>query len=229
MYPNTSRSETRRWGVVLHHSKCSSDRPLSTLWETKERSLAHTFLGAPHGLSLHNVFFFVCFGNKTIWPFFHQSLIWFCSLQSLWETNSAKRVTHWYLIGFPVARSPICYRFSIFFATSMSVELKAWPSVFHLKVIRLHQNELLQLCLVTVWNCLFTSSSQERKDHFSMRYCLNDNDFLCRFASNENENCGIEITVYTTRMLKDIMGAVLLWIGIYSVQRWKKIKRPQSD
>lgn len=43
-----------------------------------------------------------------------------------------------------------------------------------------------------------------------MRYCLNDNDFLCRFESNENENRGIEITVYTTRMLKDTMGAVLL-------------------
>lgn len=81
--------------------------------------------------------------------------------------------------------------------------------MFHLKVIKLHQYELLRLSRRGM-KLSFYLSSQERKDHFSMRYCLNDNDFLCRFESNENENRGIEITVYTTRMLKDIMGAVLL-------------------
>lgn len=49
------------------------------------------------------------------------------------------------------------------FVTSMSVELKAWPSVFHLKVIRLRQYELLQLCLVMVWNCLFTPPAKREK------------------------------------------------------------------
>lgn len=63
-------------------------------------------------------------------------------------------------------------------------------------------------CFVSrLYEIAFLPSSQERKDHFSMNYYLNDNGFLCqcRFGSSENENRDIEIIVYTTRMLKKML------------------------
>lgn len=159
MYPHTSRTETRRWAVVLHHSKCSSDRPLSTLWETKERSLAHTFLGALCALSSHNVFFFVL-GIKQYDLFFFISLLSDFAVYSLSGKLTLPR--GWHIDISLVFLLPYVTDLPVF-VTSMSVELKAWPSVFHLKVIRLRQYELLQLCLVMVWNCLFTPPAKREK------------------------------------------------------------------